>query len=97
MYYISFDGEHKLPAGENLAFATELFERSVWNHDWCPALEDDEGVVLIAYYNGNGWDDDGGYTTIIGPQVDREWEREYWDGPDRIAEEHEYKFGEWRL
>lgn len=97
MYYITFDGEHKLPAGENLAFATELFERSVRNGDWQPALVDDEGVVLIAWDSGNGWDEGEGYIVLIGPKVDREWNREFRDYPDRIAEEHDYKFGEWRL
>jgi hypothetical protein len=93
MYYISFDGEHKLPAGENLAFATELFERSVRNGDWCPALVDDEGVVLISWDNSNyEWSE----LRVIGPQFDEEWYRHH-EGTDRIAEEHDYKFGEWRL
>jgi hypothetical protein len=96
MYYITFDGEDKKPVGENLMDATDAFDDAVWHNDWQPALVDDEGVVLVAWDSGNGWDEGEGYVVIIGPQVDDDWKREY-GGIDRIAEEHEYKFGEWRL
>ncbi|UDL16661.1 hypothetical protein SEA_ATUIN_268 [Arthrobacter phage Atuin] len=94
MYYITFDGQYPLPAGENLAFATELFYRSVRKNDWCPALVDEEGVRLVSWDNSS-YDGDG-YDLIIGPVPDLHWHREH-GGWDRIAEEHEYKFGDWRL
>jgi hypothetical protein len=97
MYYLTFDGDDKTPVGENLAKATDAFENAVNNAEWHPALEDEEGVVLVSWDSGNGWDHGEGYDLIIGPLVNREWNREYRDYPDRIAEEHEYKFGEWRL
>ncbi|QFG12106.1 Hypothetical Protein OBI_RACECAR_261 [Arthrobacter phage Racecar] len=97
MYYLTFDGEGKLPISDNLDIATDVFEEAVENNDWQPALVDEEGVVLVAWDSGNGWDEGEGYTIIIGPQVDREWNREFRDYPDRIAEENEYRFGDWRL
>ena len=90
MYYLTYDGEDKTPVGEDLNKATDVFDAAVSNGDWCPALVDDEGVVLISYYS-DGWDDHR-YTVLIGPEEDPDPE----PGIDRNAEEHDYKFGEWR-
>lgn len=94
MYYLTFDGEGKLPVGNNLAHATDKFNWAVRKNEWCPALVDDEGVVLISFDNSSYDNED--YGVIIGPKVDRDWERDH-GGWDRSAEEHDYKFGDWRL
>lgn len=91
MYYLTFDGDGKTPLGTDLNKAMDAFEAAVENNDWCPTLEDDEGVVLISYYS-DGYDDHR-YTVFIGPEEDPNPE----PGIDRIAEEYEYRFGNWRL
>lgn len=96
MYYLTFDGDDKTPVGENLLAASEAFQRAVENNDWCPALVDEDGVVLISFDNSSYDHED--YDVIIGPKVDRDWELGYGGyGYDRIAEEHDFKFGDWRL
>lgn len=94
-YFLSFDGDWKIPFGTNLLAATNAFEKAIDEHEWCPTIEDSEGVVLISFYS-DGYDD-AYFTTIIGPEPDKQWYRDYADYPDRIAEEYEYKFGNWRL
>jgi hypothetical protein len=94
MYYLTFDGDDKTPVGENLLKATESFVEAVERNDWCPALEDDEGVVILSWDNSSY--DGGGHDRIIGPVPDKEWLRDH-EGIDRGAEEHEYRFGDWRL
>jgi hypothetical protein len=91
MYYLTFDGDGKTPVGEDLNKATDAFEAAVENHDWCPTLVDDEGVVLISHYS-DGYDT-WEYPIFIGPKEDPNPE----PGIDRNAEEHEYRFGDWRL
>jgi hypothetical protein len=90
MYYLAFDGDDKTPISENLSIATDAYEAAVRNNDWCPMLIDGEGVVLASYYS-NGYDDES--WTLIGPEEDPNPE----PGIDRGAEEHEYRFGDWRL
>lgn len=93
MYFLTFDGDDKTPVGESLSKATEAFEDAVANNAWCPALEDDKGVVLIAWDNSDPYFGTDHYSVLIGPEEDPHPE----PGIDRIAEEWEYKFGNWRL
>lgn len=90
MYYLTFDGEHRMPICDNLSIATDVFEDAVENNDWCPALVDDEGVILAAWSNDSDW---GEWTVLIGPKEDPNPE----PGIDRIWEEHNYKFGSSRM
>lgn len=86
MYYLTYDGEGRMPLSENLAVAADAFFEAVDANDWCPGLEDEDGVVLAQWAN----DLDFGYwTVLIGPMEDPNPE----PGIDRIREEWNYKFG----
>jgi hypothetical protein len=90
MYYLTFDGDDKTPVGTSLSKATDAFWEAVSNNDWCPGLQDEDGVVLIAFANDT---DEGRFTTIIGPEEDPNPE----PGIDRAWEENYYRYGSWRL
>jgi hypothetical protein len=90
MYYLTFDGDGKTPVGESLTKATDAFWEAVGRHDFCPILEDEEGVKLLGYANDT---DDGGLFILIGPHEDPNPE----PGIDRAWEEHYYRFGSWRM
>lgn len=84
MYFLTFDGDDKTPVGESLTAATDAFFQAVEDNEWCPGLEDADGVVLIAWDNSS-YDRPSDFSVLIGPiedpnpdpGIDRNWEHSY--------------------
>ena len=89
MFHLTCDGE-RYSTVEG-ADALEAFWEAVAEFVFCPGLEDANGTLVLSWRNDT--DERTGIDLLFGPEPEPYEE----DGPDRVWEEHNYKFGSSRF